>query len=64
MVAKDHLFSEFKTNLNSEVMDHKRFTLEIKYISTAMANNLTNINKTNNYLSSQIIEHKKDQGYL
>ena len=64
MVAKDHLSSEFKTNLNLEVMDHKRFTLEIKYISTAMANNLTNINKTNNYLSSQIIEHKKDQGYL
>ena len=25
-----------------------------------MANNSTNINKTNNYLSSQIMEHKKD----
>ena len=25
------------------------------------ANNLTNINKTNNYLSSQLIKHDKDQ---
>jgi hypothetical protein len=33
-----------------------------KKVSTIIVNNLTNINKTNNHLSSQIIECKEDRG--
>jgi hypothetical protein len=29
-----------------------------------MVNNSTNINKTNNHLSPQIIEHKKGPGHM
>ena len=29
-----------------------------------MLNKSTNVNKTNNHLSSQLIEHKKDHGHM